>query len=231
MFVPKSALAIVSHCDAESSRYALGAVQFERDENGKALAVATDGRRLAVLSWDDADILPVEGNSRRDAMLATGLAVEPVSNFKILINMADLKRAGKLLTAKPSIQTAWPVLGSILIDEVSANGKVSMGATDGANPSTMTVASTDGRFPKWRDVMPSSAETVSIKLDARYLAEACKLLGDFAGDDESRAVTITLHKDESIGGTGDYSVRPAVITATGPNGRTGKVIIMPLPRD
>jgi len=45
MNIPKPVFEIAKCCDVESSRYALGAVRLERDEEGP-LAVATDSRRL-----------------------------------------------------------------------------------------------------------------------------------------------------------------------------------------
>ena len=45
MNIPKPVFEIAKCCDVESSRYALGAVRLERDEEGP-LAVTTDGRRL-----------------------------------------------------------------------------------------------------------------------------------------------------------------------------------------
>ena len=54
MNIPKPVFEIAKCCDVESSRYALGAVRLERDEEGP-LAVTTDGRRLlcARMAMDD----------------------------------------------------------------------------------------------------------------------------------------------------------------------------------
>ncbi len=233
MFVPKSALAIVSHCDSECSRYALGSVQFERGTDGKALAIATDGRRLAVLEWAD---LPLDTESAlakdRAAVRAVeslGLSADHVPSFSTLLSVEDLKKAGKMITAKPSIQASTPVYGAVMLDEVSANGKVTMGATNGSSPSTMTVASTEGRFPKWRDVLPSSDETITVKLDPKYLAEACKLLQDFATSEDNRGITLTLHKaTDSRTGEVHWDEKPVVLAAQNCEGRSGKIVIMPL---
>src|SRR4051812_5447989 len=53
MIVPSSVFGLEKLTDSASSRYALGGVLFERDRKGMPLAVATDGKIAAVLTWDE----------------------------------------------------------------------------------------------------------------------------------------------------------------------------------
>ena len=56
MKIPRNLASIASHCEEESSRYALGAIKIEKEENGCSHAVATDGRRMIHVQWiDDED--------------------------------------------------------------------------------------------------------------------------------------------------------------------------------
>jgi DNA polymerase III sliding clamp (beta) subunit (PCNA family) len=52
MRLPKAIAKLVKWADPESSRYALGGVRIGRSA-GKCFAEATDGRRLALVEWED----------------------------------------------------------------------------------------------------------------------------------------------------------------------------------
>jgi len=54
MKIPLHILKAMPACaDDESMRYALGSIKLERDSNGAALAITTDGRRILVATWND----------------------------------------------------------------------------------------------------------------------------------------------------------------------------------
>lgn len=56
MQIPIDALRVVALCDVESFRYDLNCVRISRLEGGTSCrAEATDGRRAAVIEWDDAE--------------------------------------------------------------------------------------------------------------------------------------------------------------------------------
>lgn len=56
MNIPAKTLSTLAPiCDTESSRYALGGVRLERQGDSTCFAIATDGRRLTCIEWQDSD--------------------------------------------------------------------------------------------------------------------------------------------------------------------------------
>lgn len=287
MFVPRSIAALATHTDPDSTRYALGAIRFERDAQGKPHAIATDGRRLLAVTWAEVEAP------------APGVDTSRVDNFETLLPAKAIQSIAKAVKPKSSELWSKPELAYFTIEESTANGRVNLIASNSESTSREVVNSIDGRFPRWRDVLPNydtaaaaainpsgqqpsanefavsdcvrhalaweesirqtkgesltdeeRAElkrdfqaaakadlqksrasafgrlfdyirggAVSITLDPRYIAEACKAVGDLACSDASRGVTFTVPLDAS---------RPAVIEKSGQNGIEARTIVMPL---
>lgn len=158
MLIPRSVLSAFPSCtDTGSSRYALGGVFLERRE-GTACAVATDGRRLIAAEWQDdstaADFPPV------------GLDVAPAPGSEFdqdgkVIPAADCVKLARTAKPKGKAASKKPVLQFVALEERTANGKAKFAATDGETTATAEVATIEGRFPKWRDVLPGDRPRVS----------------------------------------------------------------------
>jgi len=181
MLIPRRVLSALTVCtDTESSRYALGGIRFERDGD-KALAVATDGRRLMSVEWNDA-------SEDVDNIDFGGLDVKPSaeSDFQrdgCIIHGKDCKDIARTLKPKVRAAKRKPGLEFIAMEEASANGSLKLAASDGEATTTRTVQSIVGRFPKWRDVIPTERQRIShmtfqdekvndMQLSATYNAEA-----------------------------------------------------------
>jgi hypothetical protein len=156
MLIPRTvlnSLTVAAH--HESCRYALGGVYLERADD-TAFAVATDGSRLLVAEWKDnpedfppvgLDILPAPGS-------------DFAQNGKV-IPSADCAKLAKSARATKGVLARKPSLNFVAMEESSANGRMKFAATDGQTVAAVDVASIDGRFPRWRDVMPGDRNRVS----------------------------------------------------------------------
>lgn len=90
------------------------------------------------------------------------------------------------------------------------------------NGGTLPVALTEGEFPRWRQVMPAGEVKGEVKLDARYLMEACKAAIDFhkaLGHKTDTFIKIKVREDDGV---------PVEIGSTNETGPTFVAIIMPV---
>ena len=216
MLIPRSVLATLpTHADIESSRYALGVLLIERAEDGRPRAVATDGRRMAVIEWTEPEtsgdpeglpyLLPI------DAAVTAAKAMKP--------RLAALKK-------RPNL--------AFVPFEQNGEGTGKLAPTNGQDTADVAAPPVDGRFPAWRDVIPETGpETgyVSVRLDPRYLAEAAQLLNQVACSEDSRAVTVHIQvpDDDEKRRNNGHSCAPIVLEKHNPEtGTTARVVIMPL---
>jgi len=150
MFVPRSVLSQMPVCaDSTSQRYALGGVHLER-EGELARAVTTDGTRLLLAEWDD-------GELRRNVPEVAGVLTavdEAFATEGTLICSSECNRLAKMAKPSASASGRLPHTNSVVLQEAGANGTLKAAATDGSTSSTAEVATVEGRFPKWRDVVP-----------------------------------------------------------------------------
>ena len=170
--------------------------------------MATDGRRLIAVRWIE--------DSGEDYPAGVG-DTSHVENFGTLIPVKSWNEAAKL----PPKKSVKPILQNVLVEESSANGTVRMAATDLETTKQVTPRSLEGRFPRWRDVMPQpDKNSITVTLDATYLAEVCAALAKMVTDDSSRGVDITFtHQDK------------AVLITKQLNGVSATAVIMPLARE
>ena len=144
--------------DAESSRYALGGVLLEMDEN-VITAVGTDGRRLAKM----------EGQ----------------------ITKVGKPKKAESATIVPS--RAMQLMDRILPDpestvQIAARANDLLMRQDNGIFYTRLV---EGRFPKWRDVLPNRAESSKIDIPVGPMYSALRQAAIVASE-ESRGVDFTF---------------------------------------
>lgn len=217
MLIPISALAALrSHCDKESSRYALGCILLERQLDGSPVAIATDGRRMAAFSW----VEPAE-HPHKPADETPDTAFSLLLSPEALAAICGWKLDKKWLRLKPQ-------LGFVYIPENLAEGEpVTVSATDLSAVYRVERARGDGRFPKWRDVFSPKLfddsgidpRTASSQIDSRYMAEASTLAGKLVNTEEHRGLALTLNTQNSEG--------PIAVRASH-NGARLAVVLMPL---
>ncbi len=141
MFIPKAAFAVSKVASKDNIRYAFAAISVQRLADGKARAVATDGRRMMIASWDD----KTEAGQR-------------VDNFASLIARDDFDNAGKADGTRAANRV---VNRSVRLDEPSANGTVALQpgyhiATDyHTTGPALTARTADAIFPRVDDAIPT----------------------------------------------------------------------------
>lgn len=206
MLIPRGVFPISDLCDTDSSRFALGGVLLERDENGKAKAVATDGRRLLVISWveDDRTEYPegvADSQYKRD--------------FRAIVPKKQWTDAEKL----PPRNCPKPILSNVLADEPNANGSITLGATDLETARTIKAKCLEGNYPKYRDVIPEYKYWQSTRISVnRQLLESILHAMRGVTTEENTAVVLDVPFDPS---------KPLVLTAE--NDRyDAKGVLMPL---
>ncbi len=149
--------------DSESSRYALGGVLLEMDEN-TITAVGTDGRRLAKMQG----VMNVVGNP------TTGGST-----------------------------TIVPARAMQLMERILPEDDVPVQIAAHANDLLMREPSgvfytrlVEGRFPKWRDVLPTRTETNKIDIPVGPMYSALRQAA-IVSSEESRGIDFTF-KDGSL---------------------------------
>jgi hypothetical protein len=153
MLIPRNVLsALTVACNTDNTRYAMGGIRLERGADGRAVAVATDGRRLIAAEWDDAKLaadVPTVGT------VATGPA--PDSEFAAdgaIIPVADCKAISRASKPTKRMSGTKPATNYVAMSEPDCNGTARMAATDGAAVSAVEVQTIEGRFPRWREAVP-----------------------------------------------------------------------------
>jgi hypothetical protein len=195
MFVPRSIAALASHTDPGSSRYALGGIRLERDSEGLPHAVATDGRRLAHVTWSDvilADRLPSDFDPK------------PVSGFETMLPTASIAAVSK--AAKPGKNERYlserDQFDYFAVQEPGANGKVELCAYNSTTVAREQTASIEGRFPKWRDVIPQRDTKLADRINCagEYSRGSLMTADEFAVQYsmEDRVATYEMYRGEPL---------------------------------
>ncbi len=215
MLIPRQALSTVLFAAKDATRHAINGVWIERDADGVPRCVATDGRRLAVVTWtepDPADYPPIKG-------------VDPTTRnpdgFSTLLPTADVRT---ILKAIPKSRTK-PILEYVALDEAaSSKNGIHLGVTDIESSQVWDILPLEGSFPRWQSAIdaPTSSD-VTIRINARLLEDACKLARKFPNlDDGTSIVDLTIQPAAD-----GPSRRPLRINIRNPEIGELKCIIMP----
>ncbi len=159
MLIPRKVLSsLVVASGTGSSRYS-GGLRIERGPDGKAVAAATDGRRMIYAEWDDEAMskdVPTVGTAETAA-----IAESDFSKNGTILSVDTCKLIARAAKPKASAVRRRPQLGYVVLEEGSANGSVKLAASDGESVSEATVTPLEGRFPRFREVIPEYKERVS----------------------------------------------------------------------
>ena len=150
--------------DAESSRYALGGVLLEMDDQ-KMVAVGTDGRRLAKM----------EGKIKQVGELPTG-------GSATIVPSRAMQLMERILPDDETVVQLAPRANDLLLKE--PNG-------------VFFTRLVEGRFPKWRDVLPVRQESNRIDILVGPMYSALRQAAIVASE-ESRGVDFTFSKGSLV---------------------------------
>ncbi len=145
--------------DAESSRYALGGVLLEVEEDN-IIAVGTDGRRLATM----------QGSMKRIGKPVSGTTTT-------IVPSRAMQLIERLIPDSDSVVHIAPRANDLLVRESS---------------SVFITRLVEGRFPKWRDVLPKRQETNRIDIPVGPMYSALRQAAIVASD-ESRGIDFTFN--------------------------------------
>ena len=146
--------------DVESTRYALGGVMLEMEEE-KITAVGTDGRRLAKM---EGPALAVGGHQSVEAQTIVPTRAMQLLERAISTNDAEIQMAARA--------------NDILVKSVRA---------------TIFARLVEGRFPKWRDVIPTWSDGQTIELTVGPLFSALRQASIVSRED-SRGIDFTFNE-------------------------------------
>jgi len=158
--------------DQENSRYALGGVLLEMDDQ-RITGVATDGRRLAKM---EGAAHSVGGHSTANAMTIVPTRAMTLMERALTDSDAEIQIAARG--------------NDVLVKSPRA---------------TIFSRLVEGRFPRWRDVLPVRTESVKIDLSVGPLYSALRQAAIFT-DSESRGIDFTF-------GEGNLLLRASVAEA------------------
>ena len=188
-------------CDTESSRYALGAVLLEI-AGGNPTFIATDGRRLSL------------AETETDQAVDDRSVLVPARVMQLVLGLFAKKKKHKDALAEedehPTDGDINPDFASVQIESNNQEVVFSIKKT------TVTARLTDGRFPRWRDVVgePEGEATIVeiAELVAATRAAAIVTSEQSKGIDLSwQGETLVLHGRSAE--YGESTVKCPVITA------------------
>ena len=144
--------------DTESSRYALGGVLLEMEED-KITAVGTDGRRLSKM---EGPAMSVEGGASNETM-----TIVPTKAMNLVErSLSDGDAEVQIAAHSSDVQVKSP-------------------------RATIYARLVEGRFPKWRDVLPQRTGSQKIELTAGPVFAAVRQASIVASE-ESRGLLFTF---------------------------------------
>lgn len=173
MFIRPTALELHTLVSDEVGRFpAMAGVRVERDQDGTARAIATNGRQITIVEWEE----PIE----RDDQTSPGFAASvPVSHAKQMIKHRP--RTGK------------PKLDCIEIDEnTKDNTKLIAKLRDLESSTEKTIPCIEGPFPNWQNLVKSQAEpSMVVDIDFDTLSSILAVVKKHTTDSE-RTMTIGI---------------------------------------
>lgn len=188
MWIPKEFLEVVDFVASQPSRYAINGVKVaRRADDGMCELVATNGRRMILVEWNDEDEARGHPIAKRRCL-----------GFSAVIPADAMMEAKKLA---PN-QTTKEVLKGVVLTEPGALAgdedagtatELEFAATDQAMTRTLSVTPVDHNFPNHVGVVPTKkpAEVVSICVRVDLLTDTLKTLARIlTEEDDSVFLTV-----------------------------------------
>ncbi|HET6249744.1 MAG TPA: hypothetical protein VFE47_18790 [Tepidisphaeraceae bacterium] len=197
MLIPKQIVAMAKIVAKAAGRFAGPVVRIERSEHGPH-AMATDGHRAVVFSWDE----PEPGQFPA----VEGLSPTPARQFAANLPAKTLRDAGRGVAKRP----VNPALGHVLLDECDPT-VVRLAATARGNITRAEAGRQDEGFPDCQGVIPTPGQEgnvydphrhgaaafthTRIGVNAKQLAQTLQVVSELASDDASNTVVMTVPID------------------------------------
>jgi len=213
MLIPNSIFQIARVASTDATREALTKVRLYRGGDGKPQAVATNGKSLVHVVWEEPDLSQVADFK---------VDVKPQPGFEVLVEAEDCGRVTKML---PKARKDSPVeFRTVALDEPEAvkNGIVPFASVDfsGASRIELKKAGDGVRYPDTTQLLKgyqyAEDESVRVHLSAMRLIELlATLIKIGTADDRNSTVTLVVKRTESKpSGKPVYSQAPVVVYAS-----------------
>lgn len=167
----------------------LACVNFERDGEGKPLAVAVDGKQLLLVKWEEMPAEDYPGDVGK---------TEHVPGFSVMIHRDSCKEAAKLAPGKSALAATQVIL---LEEDKPAEGKrTRLAGTDLETVRRLECRLPDASFPDWRRALERTYGdgSISIKLSAARLACLLDAIEAVCGNRTEDEVDLTLSPDAHV---------------------------------
>lgn len=197
MLIPKRVFPIVALAAKESSGCAIDGVRVERTDDGECRALTTDGRRVAIAKWSD---------------VAESASFDPGDG--VVIAAKQWEEADRVVASANSCH----------LDEVEvAKSKIiRMAMTCDKQVHSISRPVDDTGFPSIDNVVPDytvGKNAVEIGVDARLLAECCKVIAEVATGAGHKGVRLVVPMD---------ATKPLVLESRNSHGKVScKIVLMP----
>lgn len=211
-FLPRNVAPLAKLAAKEGKRWAMNGVRLEELPEGGYKAIATDGKRLAIVTETATEspvsfsVIPAVKSAPNGAMAAT-------------VPADDLVAALKAIPKRKRWEKADNRAAVVLSADVTT-----LATTDGTQTAVSAPRNAEGRFPPYKQVFPEGQPVATIKFDPKLMAEFLKAASDIIGGDEQR---VTLEIYAPLQKKYGESAQPMQITGT--NGRQEfRGLVMPL---
>jgi hypothetical protein len=197
MFLPRQIVALGKIVSKAATRFAYSTVRIERHEGGPR-AMATDGRRAVMFTWDEPDrdkFAPIEG-----------LSSQPARQFAANVPPKALADAGKGIAKRRGHSAN----NHLLLDESSTSLVRLAGSSNGKIIQSQATVE-EASFPDCNAVLPTPAREgkvyepsrhgpaafthTRIGVNAKQLAQTLAVVSDLAADDPHNTVVMTVPLD------------------------------------
>ena len=187
--IPASVAELAKFTDPESCRYALGGVHLEI-KDGQYEAAATDTRTLAIVTGKCVEIDGTRSKLSLDSPDKNKKLAEEQPELTCVIPARDLRFAAQSAKKLPKETRCFGVLANCESATLVVDAKRSL-----------DVPLVDGKFPRYRDVIPSGDPVASFTVDAEYLARLLTAARQFGS---SNAVEVKVYPNHML------AIEPAI---------------------
>lgn len=169
MLIPRGVLELRKTAAQERTRYAMNGIRLARLADGRAQAVSTDGKRLVIVTWDDA--------SDVQSYPETGVALGAQPGFVGILPLHAIEKALKHLPKK----SPKPILTQLGVSEKAAGESLTLVSSDLESTSRLESRQVEGAFPPFEDALPKGEPVYRECISADYLVEIGEVLREAGG--------------------------------------------------
>jgi hypothetical protein len=171
LLLPPNLAALATIAAKDSGRYSMQGVRLETHPNGKYAAIATDGKRLVVITGTGADAA--------DYPPLPALTAAPNGATSAVILADEWRKAFKSVPKGRHLKPILAHVAAVLSDEVSTLATTNLDSSTVTQPRNL-----EGRFPDWEGVVPKFQESRKVTVSIRMLRDLLAVADAVAEEDK-----------------------------------------------